>query len=86
MMSGVNISDPVVKQDGVEFTATRNGVQQRFLAHRQGLQDLDYSVFETAAALLKAFDRHQGQIAKIAGRALDCGAGRGETVVLQSLV
>ncbi len=85
MMSGVDITDPVVRQDGVEFTATRNGVEQRFLAHREGLQDLDYSVFETAAALLKAFNRHQGQIANIAGKALDLGA-RAETVVLQSLL
>ncbi len=85
MMSGVDITDPVVRQDGVEFTATRNGVEQRFLAHREGLQDLDYSVFETAAALLKAFNRHQGQIANIAGKALDLGA-RAETIVLQSLL
>jgi hypothetical protein len=86
MMSGVDISDPVVKQDGVEFTATRDGVEQRFLAHREGLEDLDYSVFETAGALLKAFNRHQGQIANVAGKALDQGTRRGETVVLQSLL
>ena len=84
-MSGVSISNPVVKLDGVEFTATRGDVEQRFLAHREGLQDLDYSVFETADALLKAFNRHQGQIAKVAGNALDAG-GRGHTVVLQSLL
>jgi hypothetical protein len=85
-MSGVSISDPVAKEDGVEFTATRNGVERKFLAHREALQDLDYSFFETAESLLKAFHRHQGQIAAIAGRAMDQGGGAGATVVLQSLL
>lgn len=85
MMSGVSISNPVAREDGVEFTATLGDVQQRFLAHREALQDLDYSFFETSEALLKAFGRHLGQIAKIAGGAMDQG-GRAETVVLQSLL
>jgi hypothetical protein len=85
-MSGVSISNPVVKADGVEFTASRGEVEQKFLAPREGLQDLDYSVFETAEALLKAFNRHQGQIANIAGKALDEGRRGGQTVVLQSLL
>jgi hypothetical protein len=85
-MSGVSISKPVVKMDGVEFTATRGGVQQKFLAHREGLQDLDYSIFDTAEALLKAFNRHQGQVANIAGKALDQGGASGEIVVLHSLL
>jgi hypothetical protein len=61
-------------------------VEQRFLAHREGLQDLDYSFFETEEALLKAFKRHQGQIANIAGKAMDLGRREGQTVVLQSLL
>lgn len=85
-MSGVSISNPVAKEDGVEFTASRGGVQQRFLAHREALQDLDYSVFDTSEALMKAFDRHQGQIAKIAGNAMQQGGPEGKTVVLQSLL
>jgi hypothetical protein len=85
-MSGVSISNPVVKPDGVEFTATRGAAEQRFLAHREGLQDLDYSVFETAEALLKAFSRHLGQIANIAGKTMDHGTREGQTVVLQSLL
>lgn len=85
-MSGVSISNPVANLDGVEFTATRDGVEQRFLAHREGLQDLDYSVFETADACLKAFNRHQGQVANIAGKAMDAGRRDGQTVVLQSLL
>lgn len=85
-MSGVSISDPVATQDGVEFTATRNGVAQRFLAHREALQDLDYSFFETEEALLKAFHRHEGQVARIAGHALDEGRRGNQAVVLQSLL
>jgi uncharacterized protein DUF1488 len=85
-MSGISLSNPVAKVDGVEFTATRGDEERRFLAHREALQDLDYSVFETAEALLKAFDRHQGQIAKIAGGAMDQGDGDGRTVVLHSLL
>jgi hypothetical protein len=85
-MSGISISNPVAKEDGVEFTATRGDAQWKFLAHREALQDLDYSVFETAEALLKAFDRHQGQIAKIAGGAMDQENGGGTTVVLHSLL
>jgi hypothetical protein len=86
MMSGVSISNPVANLDGVEFTATRGKVAQKFLAHREGLQDVDYSVFETTEALLKAFQRHQGQIANIAGKALDAGRLGNQTVVLQSLL
>lgn len=85
-MSGVNISNPVASLEGVEFTATRGGVTQQFMVHREGLQDLDYSVFETAQALLNAFERHQGQIAKVAGRALDEGRGGAQMVILQSLL
>lgn len=85
-MSGVSISDPVAKQDGVEFTATRDGVVQRFLAHKEALQDLDYSYFETEAALMKAFHRHEGQVANVAGKALNEGLRGNHTVVLQSLL
>lgn len=85
-MSGVSISNPVANVDGVEFTATRGSVAQKFMAHREGLQDLDYSVFETAEALLKAFERHRGQIANIAGKALDKGRSGAEVVILQSLL
>jgi len=86
MSGGVSISNPVANADGVEFTATRGGVEQRFLAHREGLQDLDYSIFDTAQALMNAFERHQGQIANIAGKAMDGGRRDGQTVVLQSLL
>jgi uncharacterized protein DUF1488 len=85
-MSAVSISNRVAKGDGVEFTATRAGTERKFLAHREALQDLDYSFFETAEALLKAFDRHQGQIAKIAGGVMDEADGGGTTVVLHSLL
>jgi uncharacterized protein DUF1488 len=85
-MSGVSISDAVATKDGVEFTATRDGVVQRFLAHREALQDLDYSYFESETALLKAFHRHQGQVANVAGKALNEGRRGSHTVVLQSLL
>jgi hypothetical protein len=85
-MSGVSISNPVATKDGVEFTATRDGVVQRFLARREALQDLDHSYFETEAALLKAFRRHEGQVANIAGKALNDGRRGNDTVVLQSLL
>lgn len=85
-MSGVNISNPIARPDGVEFTATRDGVVQRFLAHREALQDLDYSFFETDEALLKAFRRHEGQVANVAGKALNEGKRGDHPVVLQSLL
>lgn len=85
-MSGVSISNPIARPDGVEFTAVRDGVAQQFLAHKEALQDLDYSYFETDAALLKAFARHAGQVANIAGRALNEGKRGDRPVVLRSLL
>jgi len=86
-MAGVSISNPVVQRlDGVEFTGTRDGVAQKFLAHREGLEDVDYNQFETAEAMMQAFERHKGQVALVAAKALDSGKGGGPTVVLHSLL
>jgi hypothetical protein len=86
-MASVSISTPVAQRlDGVEFTGTRAGVAQRFMVHREGLEDLEYNVFETPEALLQAFDRHKTHIAEVAARALDAGQGGSGTLVLQSLL
>ena len=86
-MAGVSISNPVaLRLDGVEFTGTRAGVSQRFMVHREGLEDLEYTVFETTEALLQAFDRQKTHIAEVAAKALDAGQGGSGTFVLQSLL
>ncbi len=86
-MASVSISNPVAQRlEGVEFTGTRAGVTQRFMVHREGLEDLEYNVFETSEALLQAFDRHKTHIAEVAARALDGGRGGSGTLVLQSLL
>lgn len=86
-MAGVSITSPVAQSlDGVEFTGTRAGVTQKFMVHREGLEDLDYNVFETSDALLQAFERHKDHIADVAGKALDAGQGGNGTLVLQSLL
>jgi len=86
-MASVSISNPVAQRlKGVEFTGTRAGVTQRFMVHREGLEDLEYNVFETTEALLQAFDRHKTHIAAVAAKALDAGQGGSGTLVLQSLL
>lgn len=86
-MASVSISDPVAQRlDGVEFTGTRAGVTQRFMVHREGLEDLEYNVFETSEALMEAFNRHKPHIAEVAAKALDAGQGGNGTLVLQSLL
>jgi len=86
-MASVSISDPVARRlEGVEFTGTRAGVTQRFMVHREGLEDLEYNEFQTTEALLQAFDRHKTHIAQVAAKALDAGQGGSDTLVLQSLL
>ena len=86
-MAGVSISNPVAQRlDGVEFTGTRAGVSQRFMVHREGLEDLEYNVFESTEALLQAFDRQKTHIAEVAAKALDAGQGGSGIFVLQSLL
>lgn len=86
-MASVSISDPVAQRlDGVEFTGTRAGTTRRFMVHREGLEDLDYNLFETTEALMAAFDRHKHHIAEAAGKALDAGQGGSGTLILQSLL
>ena len=86
-MASVSISNPVAQRlVGVEFTGTRGGAAQRFMVHREGLEDLEYNVFETTEALMEAFDRHKSHIAEVAAKALDAGQGGNGTLVLQSLL
>jgi hypothetical protein len=86
-MATVSISNPVaLKLEGVEFTGTRAGAEQRFLVPRDGIEDLDYNMLETAEAMLEAFERHKDHIAQVAAKALDSGQGGSGTLVLQSLL
>ncbi|HSV36572.1 MAG TPA: DUF1488 family protein [Ramlibacter sp.] len=86
-MVNVSISNPVAHRlEGVEFTGTRGGIAQRFLVPRDGLEDLDYNMLETPAALLEAFGRHQDHIAEVAAKALDGGKGGPAAIVLNSLL
>ena len=83
---GVSISDARAQGlEGVVFTGSQDGVQRRFLAAREGLEDLEYNVLETAEALMEAFQRQQAQVALVAAKALQEGAP-GDPVLLQSLL
>ena len=85
MSASLSITDPIASLDGVEFVGTRNGVPQKFVLYRDGLEDLEYKLFETDEALLQAFSRHRVHIAQVASKALDEGQGGAGPVVLQSL-
>jgi hypothetical protein len=83
---GVNISDARAQGlEGVAFTGSLDGVQRRFLAAREGLEDLEYTVLETPEAMMEAFQRQQAQVALVAAQAIDSGAA-GDPVLLQSLL
>lgn len=83
---GVNISDARAQGlEGVVFTGSQDGVQRRFLATREGLEDLEYNVLETAEAMMEAFHRQQAQVALVAAKALQDGTA-GDPVLLQSLL
>ena len=85
-MGGVSIANARAEGlDGVVFTGTLDGAERRFLVAREGLEDLEYTVLESAEALLDAFQRHAPQVALVAAQALQQGAG-GDPVVLQSLL
>lgn len=84
---GVSISNPQAQGlDGVSFTGTLDGVERRFLASREGLEDLEYTALESAEALLAAFQRQQPQVALVAAQALQSAAPGDAPIVLQSLL
>ncbi len=85
-MPGVSISNPVAQRlEGVEFTGTCNGAQQRFRVQREDLEDLDFNAFDSATSLLQAFERHKGHIAEVAERSFG-NRERPPVVVLRSLL
>jgi hypothetical protein len=86
-MGGVSISDPQAQGlEGVSFSGALDGVERRFIAMREGLEDLEYAMLESAEAMLAAFQRQQAQVALVAARALQ-SAGPGDgPIVLQSLL
>lgn len=85
-MNILSISNPVAGLDGIEFTGTRDGVEQKFVLYRDGLEDLEDRLFDDDAALMQAFMRHRAHIAEVAAKALDEGKGGPRMVVLQTLL
>ena len=85
-MASLSISNAVSGLDGIEFTGTAGALQQRFVLYRDGLEDLEYQLFETDEALMQAFLRHKLHIAKVAAKALDEGKAGPRMIVLQSLL
>ena len=85
-MASVSISNPVATMDGIEFTGATPALTQKFLVHREGLEDLEYEILETGPEMLRAFERHKGHIAIVAAKALHDGRGGPATVVLQTLL
>lgn len=85
-MASLSISNPVAALDGIEFTGTAGALEQKFLVYRDALEDLEYKLFETDEALIQAFLRHRGHIARVAAKALDEGRGGPRTVLLQTLL
>lgn len=85
-MASLSIANPVPNLDGIEFTGTRDGVEQKFVLYRDGLEDLEYKLFDTDEDLMQAFLRHRLHIAKVAAKALDEGKGGPKAVVLESLL
>ncbi|HSI53228.1 MAG: DUF1488 family protein [Ramlibacter sp.] len=84
-MASLSISNPVASLDGVEFTGTRDGVEQKFIVYRDGLEDIEYKLFETDEAMMEAFTKHRLHIAEVAAKALDEGKGGPKMVILQNL-
>jgi len=85
-MPSLSISNPAASLDGIEFIGTRAGVEQKFIVYRDALEDLEYQLFETDEALMKAFHRHKAHIAQVAAKALDDGRGGAGIVLLQNLM
>jgi hypothetical protein len=85
-MGSVSITHAETGLDGVEFTATRDGVAQQFVLYRDGLEDLEFRLFESDEELMSAFARHRLHIARVAARAWDAARGGGRPIVLQSLM
>ena len=86
-MPNVSISDAKAQGlEGVSFRASAHGANQEFLVSREGLEDLEYNLFETAEAMMEAFHRQQEQIALVVAKALHEGAGGQPTIVLHSLL
>ncbi|MDB5872029.1 MAG: hypothetical protein JWQ07_1471 [Ramlibacter sp.] len=85
-MASLSISNPVASLDGIEFIGTRGGVDQKFVLYRDGLEDLEYKLFETDDALMQAFSRHRSHIAEVAAKALDEGRGGPKIVILENLM
>jgi hypothetical protein len=86
-MPNVSISDAKAQGlEGVSFVAFANGAQQAFLVSREGLEDLEYNLFETAEAMMEAFHRQQAQIELVVAKALHEGPSGGAPIVLHSLL
>ncbi|MBG9386681.1 DUF1488 family protein [Caenimonas aquaedulcis] len=84
-MARLSISNPVAGLDGVEFLGIRDGVAQKFVLYRDGLEDIEDKLIETDDELLDAFSKHAAHIAQVAAKALDDGKGGPKPVVLQTL-
>jgi hypothetical protein len=86
-MPNISISNAKAQGlDGVSFVATAGGVEQQFLVAREGREDLEDSMFDTAEAMLEAFHRQLEQISLVAAKALHEGPAGRPTIVLQSLL
>lgn len=85
-MASLSIENPAPNLDGIEFTGIRDGVEQKFVLYRDGLEDLEYKLFDTDEDLMQAFLRHRAHIAEVAAKALDEGKGGPKMVVLETLL
>jgi hypothetical protein len=72
--------------DGVCFTASADGAQQEFMVTRESLEDLEYTMLESAQAMLQAFERQRAQIGLVAAKAMQEGPPGRPVVTLQSLL
>ncbi len=85
-MTDISIANPEARGlDGVAFTGTRGGAAHSFLVPREALEDVEYTMLETADAMLDAFGRLQDRVAQEAARALDAGR-TGTPIVIDTLV
>lgn len=85
-MAGLSIANPVATLNGIEFDGTLGDIAQRFLLHREALEDLDYKILETGPEMMEAFKRHRSLIAEVAGKVIQEGRGGPRTILLQSLL
>ena len=85
-MASVSILNPVANMDGIEFIGNRGGVEQKFLLHREALEDIEYKVLETGPEMMQSFIRHKILIAEVAAKVLDDTGASAKTKLLQSLI